>query len=102
MVNCAIHNRFASLAQSPRAPDAESGHRDGQPAWLVAAAAQAGATLLLSDWYSGRPRSVWSAESVALYPSQCALDNDNIAPRPDASAASSTSAAAPGCCAQPP
>ena len=102
MVHFAIHSPSASHAQSPRAPTAVSGHRDAQPAEPVRAAAQAGATPLLSPWRAGRLLSAWSVRSAAPAPSRRVLGNDNTEPTPDASAASSTSRGSPVRCARPP
>src|SRR6266540_2350870 len=102
MVNSAIHSRFASHRQSRRTPAADHGQRDAQPAELVAAAAQDGATPLLSRWWAGWLRSAWSWWPVAPALPQCACGNDNTEPTPDANVATTTTPESPLHCARPP
>ncbi len=95
MVSAATHSPFASHRRSPPPPAAASSHRDGQHGVWAEAAAQGASTAPPLRRWTGLLRSVWSACSLALARSLHAVDNDNSAPRPDASAASSTSAGAP-------
>src|SRR5262249_15600645 len=103
MVNCAIHSPFASHAQSPPAPDAASSHKDARRDGLTAAALQGGSRPPLSHRSAARVlAALLPLASRAQLLHSGAVDNDNSAPRLDASAATRTSARSPLRCARRP
>jgi hypothetical protein len=93
MVNCAIHNSFASHVRSRSAPDADHDRRDAQPADLVVAMVQAAARPRPAH-SSRRPVGPAAPRPMASGTHLChpgAVGNGNSAPMPDANAATTTS-----------
>src|SRR5689334_10605651 len=104
MGDYAIHNLFPSHGRSPRAPAADRDHRDAQLAALVVTMVRAAATP--PPAHSSR-RTAEPVAARSMAPGRSvrrpgALDNGNSAPRPDASAATTTTSAPLRRCAQPP
>jgi len=98
MVNCATHTPFASHTRSPQAPAASHSHTGGLLGTHLVAVAQAAATPHPS---CRRPRAR-SARQCALAQACLAADSGTSVPRPDASAATTTTSAPLRHSAQPP
>src|SRR5215831_1922050 len=102
MVSSASHSRFASHALSPRTLHAASAQSGDQDPVLIQATAPDGSRPPLSRPAARlRPALLLALASRSLLPHALAGDNGNSAPRLDASAAKSTSAISPLCCARP-